>query len=174
MAYYNYKELRDSLPPEMVDKWAKEDGSADYNSTLWCYAADYIDQLTKERDGARRERDNFKKERNAKIDKIIAMQKFIDHTQDRWDWHKNELKEEQRKLREDLMRAAADCALENMRLKRERDQWRECAEDFAETFAGSRPAQWARDEAYAKFEALKKAGVEAALAKFERLKEASK
>lgn len=54
------------------------------------------------------------------------------------------------------------------------DQWRECAEDFAETFAGSRPALWARDEAYAKFEALKKAGVEAALAKFERLKEAGK
>jgi hypothetical protein len=54
------------------------------------------------------------------------------------------------------------------------DEWRECAEDFAETFAGSRPAQWARDEAYAKFEALKKAGVEAALAKFERLKEGGK
>jgi transposase-like protein len=55
MAYYNYKELRDALPPEMVDKWAEEDGSADYDSTLWSYGADYIAQLKKERDEARRE-----------------------------------------------------------------------------------------------------------------------
>jgi len=53
MAYYNYKELRDALPPEMVDKWAKEDGSADYDSTLWSYGAEYIEQLKKERDEAR-------------------------------------------------------------------------------------------------------------------------
>jgi hypothetical protein len=53
MAYYNYKELRDALPPEMVDKWAAEDGSADYDSTLWSYGAEYIEQLKKERDEAR-------------------------------------------------------------------------------------------------------------------------
>ena len=50
MSYYNYKELRDALPPEMVDKWAEEDGTADYDSTLWSYGAEYIDQLKKERD----------------------------------------------------------------------------------------------------------------------------
>jgi|688.fasta_scaffold84098_4 hypothetical protein len=61
MAHYNYKELRDSLPPEMVDKWSEEDGSTDYDSTLWCYAADYIDQLTKERDEARAQRDAWEK-----------------------------------------------------------------------------------------------------------------
>ena len=48
MAYYNYKELRDELPPEMVDKWASEDGSADCNSKLWLYAAEYIRQLKAE------------------------------------------------------------------------------------------------------------------------------
>ena len=53
MAYYNYKELRDALPPEMVEKWAQEDGSADYDSTLWSYGAEYIEQLKKERDEAR-------------------------------------------------------------------------------------------------------------------------
>lgn len=53
MAYYNYKELRDALPPEMVEKWMNEDGSADYDSTLWSYGAQYIEQLKKERDEAR-------------------------------------------------------------------------------------------------------------------------
>ena len=53
MAYYNYKELRDALPPEMVEKWANEDGSADYDSALWSYGAEYIEQLKKERDEAR-------------------------------------------------------------------------------------------------------------------------
>ena len=54
MAYYNYKELRDALPAKMVDKWEAEDGSADYDSTLWSYGADYIKQLTKERNEARK------------------------------------------------------------------------------------------------------------------------
>lgn len=78
------------------------------------------------------ERDKFKKERDAKIDKIIHMQKFIDHTQERWDWHKNELEEEQRKLREDLMRAAADCALENARLERELNNLQAYADKLAD------------------------------------------
>jgi len=53
MAHYNFKELRDALPPEMVAKWMEEDGSADYDSTLWSLGAEYIKQLKKERDEAR-------------------------------------------------------------------------------------------------------------------------
>ena len=60
MAYYNYKELRDVLPPEMVDKWEEEDGSADYDSTLWSLGADYIEQLKKELDESRREAEEFR------------------------------------------------------------------------------------------------------------------
>jgi hypothetical protein len=60
MAYYNYKELRDSLPPEMVEKWANEDGSADYDSTLWCYAAAYIEHLKNQLADSRQEAENWR------------------------------------------------------------------------------------------------------------------
>ena len=60
MAYYNYKELRDSLPPEMVEKWAQEDGSADYDSTLWSYGAEYIEQLKRQLTETREEAENWR------------------------------------------------------------------------------------------------------------------
>lgn len=60
MAYYNYKELRDALPPEMVEKWSQEDGSADYDSTLWSYGAEYIEQLKRQLAETREEAENWR------------------------------------------------------------------------------------------------------------------
>jgi len=113
-----------------------------------------IDRLA-ELHAAERERDEARQQEQIHYDNFLSMQKERDEAQAGY---------AKAERAEKMLRHAAAKA----------DQWRECAEDFAETFAGSRPAQWARDEAYAKFEALKKAGVEAALAEFERLKEGGK
>jgi len=48
MGCYSYKVMMEAVPPEIVDRWMEEDGTADYDSTLWVHAADYIDQLKNE------------------------------------------------------------------------------------------------------------------------------
>jgi len=54
MAYYNYKRVRDLIPDDFRASfeaaWKEEtgeefDGSADYDGSLWCLAADYISDL---------------------------------------------------------------------------------------------------------------------------------
>ena len=48
MAAYNYKYVRDRLPPYLTDEVEGYEGSCDYDGDMWCSAADYIDALEHE------------------------------------------------------------------------------------------------------------------------------
>jgi hypothetical protein len=144
MAHYNYKELRDSLPPEMVDKWSEEDGSTDYDSTLWCYAADYIERLERERDEARQQE-------QIHHDNTLAMQKERDEAV----------------LRREETVMQCELLAEDMR------QWRECAEKLID-YARESLAQLAGwGSGYQRYE-REMDTIRKDIAAFERLKEASK
>jgi hypothetical protein len=48
MGAYNYKYVRDQLPPYLTDEVEGYEGGCDYDGDMWAAASDYIDALEKE------------------------------------------------------------------------------------------------------------------------------
>ena len=48
MGAYNYKYVRDQLPPHLTSDVDGYEGDAGYDGDQWCAAADYINALEKE------------------------------------------------------------------------------------------------------------------------------
>ena len=48
MGAYNYKYVRDQLPPYLTDEVDGYEGNCDYDGDMWCAASDYISQLEAE------------------------------------------------------------------------------------------------------------------------------
>lgn len=48
MAAYNYKYVRDLLPPYLTNEVEGYEGGVDYDGDMWCSAADYIEELEAE------------------------------------------------------------------------------------------------------------------------------